>query len=212
MTDTQILLKGPAADSQALVLASGSRTRAQMLANAGLSFKIAAAAIDETAVKLSMQQEGARVEDVAEALAELKARRVSQQYPGAYVIGSDQMLAMKNRWFDKPEDLDQVRTHLETLSGQPHELIASVVVVKDGQRLWHHTDHARLRVRKLSRQFIENYCLEVGQDVLSSVGAYQLEGKGSQIFSKIEGDYFTILGMPLLPLLDFLRIHKFLLD
>lgn len=212
MTDTQILLKGPAADIETLVLASGSHTRAQMLANAGLSFKIAAAAIDETAIKQSMQQEGASVEDVAETLAELKARRVSQQYPGAYVIGSDQMLAMKNKWFDKPEDLDQVRAHLETLSGQPHELIASVVVVKDGKRLWHHTDHARLRVRKLSRQFIENYSLEVGHDVLSSVGAYQLEGKGSQIFSKIEGDYFTILGMPLLPLLDFLRIHKFLLD
>ncbi len=195
-----------------LVLASGSKMRAQMLENAGLTFDVCAAAIDETAIKQSMRLEGASVEQVAESLSELKACRISMKYPDAYVIGSDQMLALGADWLDKPETISDVRHHLQKLSGTAHELISSVVVVKDGQRIWHHTDQARLKVRVLSSDFIEAYVSTVGQDVLSSVGAYQLEGKGAQLFSKIDGDYFTILGMPLLPLLDFMRIHKFLLD
>ena len=123
------------------------------------------------------------------------------------VIGADQMLECEGVWFDKPESLAEAADHLAKLGGRSHTLISCACVVRDGARLWHHIDRARLTMRPLSQAFIASYIEQVGEAALTSVGAYQLEGHGAQLFSKIEGDYFTILGLPLLPLLDFLRHH-----
>ena len=193
-----------------VVLASSSPSRRRLLANAGLPAIGEAPQIDETAVKAALAGEGADAEQVAEALAELKAQRVARRYPGALVIGADQMLECEGTWFDKPGDLNQAVEHLEALSGRTHRLVSSACVVRDGTCLWHHGDHARLTMRPLSDAFIDAYLTAVGERALDSVGAYQLEGFGAQLFSRVEGDYFTILGLPLLPLLEFMRLHRVL--
>ena len=120
------------------------------------------------------------------------------------------MLECEGTWFDKPGDLNQAVEHLEALSGRTHRLVSSACVVRDGTCLWHHGDHARLTMRPLSDAFIDAYLTAVGERALDSVGAYQLEGFGAQLFSRVEGDYFTILGLPLLPLLEFMRLHRVL--
>jgi len=181
-----------------------------MLRDAGVPFTVEAARVDEDEIKRSMAEEGAEAWHVAEALAELKARRISQQHPGALVIGADQMLVCEGTWFDKPEDLDGAAEQLRRLAGKPHELLACVCVLRDGARLWHQHDRARLTMRPLSEAFIADYLAAVGERALESVGAYQLEGQGAQLFARVEGDFFTILGLPLLPLLDFLRAHRIL--
>ena len=195
-----------------VVLASASRSRAMLLGNAGVDAVRDPAAIDEEEVKASFRAEGADAATVAQALAELKAQRVSGRYPGALVIGADQMLDCNGVWFDKPVDRDHARAHLAALRGRTHELIAAVVVVRDRAVLWHHVARARLTVRPFGDAFLEDYLDRVGDDALLSVGAYQLEGLGAQLFSRIEGDYFTVLGLPLLPLLGFLRGHGVVMD
>ncbi|MEX0921372.1 MAG: Maf family nucleotide pyrophosphatase [Rhodovibrionaceae bacterium] len=190
-----------------LVLASASPSRRALLSNAGVDCRFEAAAVDEEELKVSLRAEGAAAAETAEALAELKARHVSRRYPGALVIGADQMLDCAGSWFDKPPDLDHATGHLRALSGRSHSLFSAVCVVRDDRRLWHHVEEARLTMRELSDGFIQDYLAAAGPAVCASVGAYQLEGRGAQLFSKIEGDYFTILGLPLLPLLDFLRNH-----
>lgn len=196
---------GPSAEAGRLVLASASRTRRTMLENAGLTFEVEAARVDEAGVKASLSAEGATAAQVAETLAELKALRVSPRRPGALVIGADQMLECEGRWFDKPSDRGQAAAQLAALGNRTHELVCCACVALDGQRVWHRVDRARLTVRPLSAAFIEAYLDAVGERALDSVGAYQLEGLGAQLFSKIEGDFFTILGLPLLPLMEFLR-------
>ena len=129
----------------------------------------------------------------------------SRRYPGILVIGADQMLDCNGVWFDKPGDLDHAAAHLAALRGKEHSLLSAVCVVRDGVRLWHYNDIARLTMRSLTDAFIADYLADVGEDALSSVGAYQLEGRGIQLFARIDGDFFSILGLPLLPLLDFLR-------
>lgn len=191
----------------AVVLASASPSRRALLRNAGLAVACEAARIDEGEVKVSLKAEGATPERVAETLAELKAQRVSRRHAGALVIGADQMLDCNGVWFDKPTDLTHAAAHLKALSGREHRLISALCVVRDGTRLWHHIEEARLLVRPLSDAFIADYLEAVGDAALTSVGAYQLEGLGAQLFSRIQGDYFTILGLPLLPLLDILRTH-----
>ncbi len=190
-----------------VVLASGSRTRAEMLERAGVRVTLAPAAVDEEEIKLAARAEGAPVEDVAEALAELKAQRVTRRHPGALVIGADQMLECEGRWFDKPTDRAAARAQLQELRGRTHRLVSCAVVVRDGERLWHHVDRARLTMRPFSDAFLDSYLDGAGDDVLHSVGAYHLEGLGAQLFHRVDGDFFTILGLPLLPLLGFLRVH-----
>jgi septum formation protein len=188
-----------------IVLASGSSARRAMLEQAGVSFTVDVAAVDEDAVKQALRVETDSPAHAAEALAELKAVRVSARHPGAIVIGADQMLDCDGRWFDKPADPAEARAQLQALRKRRHRLTSAVVAVRDGRRLWHHTEAAWLTMRDFTDAFLDGYLAEIGAEVLSSVGAYQLEGRGAQLFLAVEGDFFTILGLPLLALLDFLR-------
>ena len=191
-----------------LVLASASRSRLEMLQRAGIALEALASQVDEDEIKVSMKAEGATATEVAEALAELKAQRVSRLRPGALVVGADQMLVCESEWFDKPADLAHAEAHLCALRGKTHELPTVACVVRDGERLWHHATAPRLTMRAFSDSFMKDYLERVGDRALESVGAYQLEGPGAQLFAKVEGDFFTILGLPLLPLLAFLREHQ----
>ena len=190
-----------------LILASASASRRQLLANAGLSFSIEPSAIDEEEIKRSLLGERAAPQDVAETLAELKATKVSTGNEKALVIGADSTLACNGRQFDKPPTLAAARQQLLTLSGQTHELFSSVVVARAGVRLWHWNERARLTMRPFTEAFLDAYLARAGEPVTTSVGAYQLESLGAHLFSRVDGDYFTILGLPLLPLLSFLSSH-----
>jgi septum formation protein len=188
-----------------IVLASASSIRRTLLTNAGIPCIADPGAVDEDEVKRAMRSDGASAGAVAETLAELKAMRVAPRHPGALVFGADSMLECNGVWFDKPVDRDHAIAHLTALSGRTHRLISSAVCVRNGERVWHHTSIAALTMRSLSKDFIEAYLDAAGPAVQRSVGAYQLEGLGAHLFAKIEGDYFTILGLPLVPMLSFLR-------
>jgi septum formation protein len=190
-----------------LILASTSQSRRELLTNAGLAFEIEAPGVDEDEVKLSLAAEKADAVAVATTLAELKAKRVSAKHPAAFVIGGDSTLACEGRLFDKPPTVAAARDQLLALRGKTHELVSSVVVAKGGARIWHHTETARLTMRPFSEAFLDEYLKEAGDTVTTSVGCYRLESIGAHLFSKVEGDYFTILGLPLLPLLSFLAGH-----
>ncbi|MGH6931589.1 MAG: Maf family protein [Dongiaceae bacterium] len=188
-----------------VVLASASAARARLLRAAGLPIQVDPAAIDEDEIKASLRQAGATAAQLAETLAELKAMRISRRHPGALVVGADQVLQQGDVLFDKPADIAAARRQLTALRGQDHDLVSAVVVVRDGVRLWQHIGQARLTMRDFSELFLDQYLSNAGGAVLGSVGAYQFEGLGIQLFRRVDGDYFTILGLPLLPLLDFLR-------
>ncbi|SMF08963.1 septum formation protein [Tistlia consotensis] len=188
-----------------LVLASASGSRRRLLGAAGLAFEALAAGVDESEVKESLKAEGAEPIQAAETLAELKAARIAAQRPGALVIGADQLLACEGRWYDKPADLAAAADQLLALAGHTHSLETAVCVVQNGTRLWHHNAVCRLTMRPFDRAFVDRYLAAVGPAALESVGGYQLEGLGVQLFSRIQGDFFEILGLPLLPLLGFLR-------
>lgn len=195
-----------------VVLASASAIRRTLLTNAGVAVTIDPGSVDEDEVKQAMKKEGASATAVAETLAELKAMRVASRHGDAFVFGADSMLECNGIWFDKPADRDHAAAHLTALSGRTHRLISSAVCVRNRARIWHHTAIALLTMRPLSRAFIESYLDAAGPAVQRSVGAYQLEGLGAQLFSKIEGDYFTVLGLPLLPILAFLRDNQVLVE
>ncbi len=198
------------AQTHPLVLASASDVRRRLLDNAGVSFDVDPANVDEENVKASIRAENGGAAEIAETLAELKAVAVSRRHPAALVIGADQTLDCNGVLFDKPADLDHARGHLTALSGRTHTLHSSVCIVERGARLWHHNAVARLTVRALSATFIDDYVARSGGDICNSVGAYRLEGLGIQLFERIDGDYFTILGLPLLPLLAYLRQREVL--
>lgn len=208
MADTAVMAaRAIGHGAQEVVLASASRSRRDMLRRAGVPLHVDPAGVDEDEVKASLRVEGARAEQAAETLAELKAQQVSRRHPQRLVIGADQMLDCEGRWFDKPTDRTAAAAHLRALGGKTHTLATAACVLRDGSRIWHHVAVARLTMRPLSDPFIEAYLDAVGDDALASVGAYQLEGLGVQLFARVDGDFFTILGLPLLPLLGFLRGH-----
>jgi septum formation protein len=187
-----------------LVLASTSRSRNALLKGAGLDFTARAPGVDEDVAKAALLAEGADPKRVAEVLAGMKAVAVSEQVSGL-VIGADQTLELDGQLVDKAEDLDEARARLTALRGRRHRLHAAVVVARDGAPVWETVETATLDMRDFSDGFLDTYLAQAGDGVLGSVGCYQLEGLGLQLFERIDGDYFTILGLPMLGLLDFLR-------
>ena len=188
-----------------LILASKSPFRSALLKNAGIEFVAESADIDERSVEAPLYKSGATPEEVAQVLAEAKALSVSENHPDAVVIGCDQTLSLGDEIFHKPVDMEAARRQLLQFSGKTHQLNSGVVLVKNGETLWRHVSVARMTMRDLDPGFVGRYLGRVGDVALSSVGAYQVEGPGIQLFEKIDGDYFTIVGLPLLPLLDELR-------
>lgn len=192
-----------------LVLASKSTARQALLAAAGIPFDAEAADVDERAIE---RQSGLATPDaVAAHLARAKALDVSGKRAGRHVLGADQTLALGTRRFSKPTGLDQAADQLRALSGKTHTLHSAIAVARDGQILFKHVAAAHMTVRALGEAFIDAYLAEVGSKVTTSVGAYQVEGAGIQLFDKIDGDHSTILGLPLLPLLSFLRSQGLLI-
>jgi len=186
-----------------LILASASPFRKALLENAGLSFDVEPAQIDERAVEAPLGD--LPPDDVASILAEAKAQDVSSRNPGAIIIGSDQTLSLAGEIHHKVSSMDEARRRLLALSGRTHELNSAVVLARDGETIWRHVSIARMTMRDLEPGFVGRHLSNAGDRVLSSVGAYQFEGEGIQLFERIEGDYFTIIGLPLLPLLAQLR-------
>ncbi len=188
-----------------VILASGSKTRKKMLENAGVPIIVSPSNVDEEAIKASLISEAVPARDIADALAEAKARTASYRHPMDMVLAADQILVQGDTVFSKATNCAEAFEALKQLSGNQHKLISAAVIYEQSQPVWRHVDEAVLRVRPLSDDFINHYLDELGDDAFWSVGCYQLEGLGAQLFEKIDGDYFTILGLPLLPLLDFLR-------
>ena len=188
-----------------IVLASASQSRAALLEGAGLDVLIRPADIDEKVIKEECRRDDLDVATTAARLAWEKSEKISNLLPNAVVIGADQMLDCDGDWLDKPVDMNAAAESLRLLRGQKHELVTSVSITCAGQERWHHTDRATLVMREFSDEFLQEYLDRIGEAALSSVGAYQLEGLGAQLFERIDGDYFTILGLPLLPVLDYLR-------
>ncbi|MDX2157796.1 MAG: Maf family nucleotide pyrophosphatase [Hyphomicrobiaceae bacterium] len=196
--------------SQRLVLASASRSRRQMLEAAGLSFEVVPSRVDEPALRRTLEADGKRPEPgaLALALAEAKALDVSRTHPDAIVIGGDQVLAVGTRILEKPPSLEAARQQLLDLRGRRHILVSAVALARGGEVGWAHAETAEMTVRPFGPGFLERYLDSVGDAVCQSVGAYQLEGLGAQLFERIDGDYFTILGLPLIALLGELRARE----
>lgn len=188
-----------------LILASSSPFRRMLMENAGLHFQAIAADIDERAIEAPLERNGASPDAVALVLAKAKAKEVSDRFAGSLVIGSDQTMSLGAQVFHKPKTMADAENHLRILSGHTHRLNSAIALALNGDIIWEHVSHADLTMREMSADFIHRHLSRVGDKALSSVGAYQLEGEGIQLFSKIDGDYFTIVGLPMLPLLQQLR-------
>ena len=194
-----------------VVLASGSAARAALLHAAGVDFEVVRPGVDEDAAKLALLADGAAPRQIADALAELKAVRVSQAHPGALVIGADQTLELDGRLLSKPVDRAAARDQLLSLKGCDHRLHSAVVVARGGAPVWRELATARMQVRAFSDAFLEDYLEREDAAVLESVGGYRIEGLGAQLFARVEGDTPTVMGLPLIGLLDLLRRHGELL-
>jgi nucleoside triphosphate pyrophosphatase len=196
-----------AAKAEPVILASASTARAELLRSAGVDFIVEPAAVDESLLKGEARRRGDSAIDCASALAAAKACVVSRRHPEALVIGADQILAVGTEWFDKPADLADACAQLRALRGRTHRLETAAVVARDEVLLWRSTSASEMRMRRFSDAFIEAYVAAEGEALLGSVGAYRLEGRGVQLFSRIAGDHFAVLGLPLMELLGFLREH-----
>lgn len=197
-----------------IILASGSATRQRLLKDAGVDFQVVRPSVDEDVIRETLLGDGRDIDpaDMAEVLARAKAEDVSARHPGSVVIGADQVLACEGEIYSKPASLDEARDTLLSLRGRVHQLHSAVVIAVDGETQWVFVDTADMSMRQFSLAFLGRYLAEAGNDVLGSVGAYQLEGRGIQLFERFEGDYFTILGLPLLPLLNELRKRKLVFE
>lgn len=191
--------------AQKIILASGSSHRRMLLRNAGLEFHTEKPEVDERAVEATLSGSGATPEDVATVLAEAKAVAVSESHPEALVIGSDQTLSLGDELLHKAADMEGARRQLLLLSGKTHQLSSAVVLARRGVAVWRHVTVAHMTMRPLDPATIGRYLSRVGQAALGSVGCYQIEGEGVRLFEKVEGDFFAIVGLPLLPLLAALR-------
>ncbi len=187
-----------------LILASGSEIRAQLLSKANVGYEIVKPRVDEEMIKRSLQAEGASPRDVADALAEAKALKVSLKRPEAIVLGCDQVLDFQGTIFSKPESVEDARNQLMLLRGQRHMLLSAAVLYQNGEPLWRFVGVVRLFMRQFSNAFLEDYLDRNFDDIRHSVGGYKLEEEGVRLFEKIDGDYFTVLGMPLVEILSYL--------
>jgi len=189
------------------VLASGSEIRADLLRNAGLKIAVQPPRVDEDAVKQALLAEGAPPRDVADALAELKARKISEKHPQALVLGCDQVLEFDGQLISKPESPDQALAQLKAMRGKRHKLLSAAVICRDGKPEWRHVGQVRLVMRDGSDAYLEDYVTRNWDSIRHAVGAYKLEEEGVRLFTQIDGDYFTVLGMPLLELLNYLTLR-----
>jgi len=189
---------------QEIILASGSPARAAMLRDAGVPFRVAKAAVDEDALREALLAEGTTPRDLSDALAEMKALRVSAREPGALVVGSDQILSLGGEVFTKQPDRDAARAALMRLRGQRHSLFSAAVICEDGKPIWRHVSEVKLMMRMFSEEYLDSYLDRNWPGVSGAVGCYHYEGEGVRLFTQATGDYHVILGMPLLPLVNYL--------
>ena len=193
-----------------LLLASASTIRLQLLRNAGIEATAQPARIDEDSIRLALQAEAAKPRDIADALAEMKARKLAEKHTTALVLGCDQILAFQGQVYGKPETPTEARAQLGTFRGQTHQLISALVLYDEGKPIWRHISEASLTMRPVSDAYLDDYISRNWPALQHCVGGYKLEEEGVRLFSQINGDYFTILGLPLLPLIGYLGTRGFI--
>ena len=190
-----------------LVLASGSSIRAQLLRNANVDFDVVTARVDEDMIRRALEAEGAAPREIADALAESKARKVSGKRPGSLVLGCDQVLDFQGEVLSKPRDPEDARAQLQRLRGQRHMLLSAAVIYRDGEPLWRFVGVVRLFMRQFSDAYLDQYLDRNWHEIQHCVGGYMLEAEGVRLFEKVDGDYFTVLGMPLVEILSYLTLQ-----
>lgn len=193
--------------SQHIILASGSEIRATLLRNAGIAFDVEVAKVDEEMLRMGLEAEQAPPRDIADALAEAKAAKVARKNPEALVIGCDQVLDFEGQVFSKPKNVEDARDQLKALRGKRHTLLSAVVIFHEGEPVWRHIGMVRLQMRDFSDAYLEEYLERNWESIRWSVGGYKLEEEGVRLFHRVDGDYFNVLGMPLIEVLNYLMVR-----